>query len=134
MQLYAGRLWKGRSILSRATENGPAFRECFVRTQRSAGPLLRSRSNTSTENAAARCLTRWGRSLVAELAGSKRRVAELEEANLQLNNRITALHELAADKLPRARQDRVHYADQILAAVHKAQLKGPGGATVLDTQ
>ena len=30
---------KGRSIFSRATENGPAFCECFVSAQRSAGPL-----------------------------------------------------------------------------------------------
>ena len=30
---------KGRSIFSRATENGPAFVQCFVCTQRSAGPL-----------------------------------------------------------------------------------------------
>ena len=35
----ARRLWKGRSIFSRATENGPAFCGCFVCTQRSAGPL-----------------------------------------------------------------------------------------------
>ena len=35
----ARRLWKRRSICSRATENGPAFREWFVCTQQSAGPL-----------------------------------------------------------------------------------------------
>ena len=33
----ARRLWKGRSIFSRATENGPDFCECFVCAQRSAG-------------------------------------------------------------------------------------------------
>ena len=38
-RLYARRLWKGRSIFSRATENGPAFCGCFVCTQRSASPL-----------------------------------------------------------------------------------------------
>ena len=27
---YASRLWKGRSVSSRATGNGPAFCECFV--------------------------------------------------------------------------------------------------------
>ena len=35
----ARRLWKGRSIFSRATENGPAFSVCFACTPRSAGPL-----------------------------------------------------------------------------------------------
>ena len=35
----ARRLWKGSPIFSPATENGPSFCECFVRTQRSAGPL-----------------------------------------------------------------------------------------------
>ena len=38
-RLYARRLWKGRSIYSRATEKGPAFCECFVRAQRRASPL-----------------------------------------------------------------------------------------------
>ena len=33
--LYARRLWKDRSIVSRATENGPAFRECLVCTNKS---------------------------------------------------------------------------------------------------
>ena len=33
-RLYARRLWKGRSIFSRATENGPAFCECFVCTKK----------------------------------------------------------------------------------------------------
>ena len=28
--LSARRSWQGRSIFSRATENGPALRECFV--------------------------------------------------------------------------------------------------------
>ena len=37
----ARRLWKGRSIFSRATENGPAFCERFVCAQRSASPLYR---------------------------------------------------------------------------------------------
>ena len=39
--VHARRLWKGSSISSRATENGPAFCECFVCAQRSAGPLAR---------------------------------------------------------------------------------------------
>ena len=34
VKLHARRLWKGRSIVSRATESGPAFRECFVCTNR----------------------------------------------------------------------------------------------------
>ena len=33
-RLHARRFWKGRSIFSRATENGPAFRECFVCTNK----------------------------------------------------------------------------------------------------
>ena len=38
-RVNARRFWKGRSISSPATENGPAFCERFVCTQRSAGPL-----------------------------------------------------------------------------------------------
>ena len=41
-RLYARRLWRGRSIFSRATENGPAFFGMFcvcTQAQRSAGPL-----------------------------------------------------------------------------------------------
>ena len=33
-RLCARRLWRGRSVFSRATENGPAFRECFVCTHK----------------------------------------------------------------------------------------------------
>ena len=39
----ARRSWKGRSLISRAIENGPAFCQCLcvqASTQRSAGPLL----------------------------------------------------------------------------------------------
>ena len=34
MRFYARRVWKGRSIFGRATENGPAFCECFVCTNK----------------------------------------------------------------------------------------------------